>query len=105
VPIPRGKDVLVHVSLPPMTWVDAMPTQYQPYLMLARADKPIGTWLLLWPCCWSIAMVAPMGHLPDVMMLSKFALGAVVMRGAGCTINDMWDKDIDSKVVYRYACM
>jgi len=88
-----------------MTWVDAMPTQYQPYLMLARADKPIGTWLLLWPCCWSIAMVAPMGHLPDVMMLSKFALGAVVMRGAGCTINDMWDKDIDSKVVYRYACM
>ena len=97
VPIPRGQD-LPAPAAPVLTWVDSVPTQYQPYLRLARADKPIGTWLLLWPCCWSIAIVAPVSHLPDVWMLSKFALGAVVMRGAGCTINDMWDKDIDSKV-------
>ncbi len=97
IPVPRGRDV----ALPAprlQTWVNAMPKQYQPYLLLARADKPIGTWLLLWPCCWSIALVAPAGHFPDVMMLSKFALGALVMRGAGCTINDMWDTDIDRKV-------
>ena len=85
-------------SLPLPTWVDAMPARYQPYLRLARADKPIGTWLLLWPGCWSIAMVAPAAGLPDLLLLSKFALGAVVMRGAGCTINDMWDRDIDRKV-------
>ena len=96
-PVARGRD-----SAPPLppahTWIDKVPGHYQPYLLLARADKPIGTWLLLWPCCWSIGMVAPPGGLPDMWMLSKFALGAVVMRGAGCTINDMWDKDIDSKV-------
>ena len=97
VPLPRGPDVPVR-SLPLPTWVDAMPARYQPYLRLARADKPIGTWLLLWPGCWSIAMVAPAAGLPNLLMLSKFALGAVVMRGAGCTINDMWDRDIDRKV-------
>ncbi len=97
-PIPRGRDPMPVRSLPLPTWVDAMPAGYQPYLRLARADKPIGTWLLLWPGCWSIAMVAPAAGLPDLLLLSKFALGAVVMRGAGCTINDMWDRDIDRKV-------
>eukprot|EP00960_Hanusia_phi_P074746 768303-Hanusia_phi.AAC.4 len=75
-----------------------VPSPVQPYFLLARLDKPIGTWLLLWPCCWSIAMCAPLGAPPDVWMLTKFAIGAVVMRGAGCTINDMWDKDIDKQV-------
>jgi hypothetical protein len=97
-PIPRGRDPTQVRPLLLQTWVDAMPARYQPYLRLARADKPIGTWLLLWPGCWSIAMVAPAAGLPDLLLLSKFALGAVVMRGAGCTINDMWDRDIDRKV-------
>lgn len=70
----------------------------QPYLKLARVDRPIGVWLLFWPCGWSIALAADAGCLPDVKMLSLFALGALVMRGAGCTINDMWDKDIDKAV-------
>lgn len=65
---------------------------------LVRADKPVGTWLLLWPCCWSIAIAAPAGALPDFLMMAKFAVGAMVMRGAGCTINDMWDRDIDKRV-------
>ncbi|KAK2582686.1 hypothetical protein KPH14_004960 [Odynerus spinipes] len=70
----------------------------QPYLKLMRMDKPIGTWLLYWPCGWSIAMAAPAGCLPDFQMLALFGLGAFVMRGAGCTINDMWDQDIDKMV-------
>jgi len=70
----------------------------KPYLHLARADKQVGTLLLLWPCCWSTALAAPLGSLPDFVLMSKFAVGALVMRGAGCTINDMWDRDFDKHV-------
>lgn len=70
----------------------------QPYMKLMRIDKPIGSWLLFWPCGWSIALSAVPGCLPDLKMLMLFGLGAFIMRGAGCTINDMWDKDIDKKV-------
>lgn len=78
--------------------VDKSSPNVQPYLKLMRADKPIGTWLLFWPCGWSIAMAAEAGSLPDLKMLALFGAGALVMRGAGCTINDMWDKDLDGKV-------
>lgn len=57
-----------------------------------------GSWLLFWPCGWSIALAAAPGVLPPLDTLAIFAAGALVMRGAGCTINDMWDKDIDGKV-------
>ncbi|XP_072747745.1 4-hydroxybenzoate polyprenyltransferase, mitochondrial [Anoplolepis gracilipes] len=70
----------------------------QPYMKLMRIDKPIGSWLLFWPCSWSIAMAAPVGALPDIQMLALFGAGAFIMRGAGCTINDMWDQDIDKMV-------
>lgn len=69
-----------------------------PYGRLIRIDRPIGSWLLFWPCGWSIALSAAAGAWPDPVMLGLFATGAFVMRGAGCTINDMWDKDIDNKV-------
>lgn len=87
-------------SDPPVwTWVDQyLPSSWQPYARLARIDKPIGTWLLLWPCAWSTALAAPTGGLPDPYLLSLFAIGAFTMRGAGCTINDMWDHDIDAQV-------
>ncbi|CAH1116719.1 unnamed protein product [Phaedon cochleariae] len=78
--------------------VDAAPLQIQPYLKLARIDKPIGTWLLFWPCGWSITSAAAAGTFPDIYMLALFATGSFVMRGAGCTINDMWDRDIDKQV-------
>lgn len=58
----------------------------------------LGSFLLFWPCGWSIAIAAQPGCLPDLTTLALFAAGAVIMRGAGCTINDMWDKDIDAKV-------
>ncbi|XP_055632183.1 4-hydroxybenzoate polyprenyltransferase, mitochondrial [Toxorhynchites rutilus septentrionalis] len=70
-----------------------------PYARLMRIDRPIGSWLLFWPCGWSIALCAPAGCWPDPVMLALFGMGAFIMRGAGCTINDMWDKDIDAKVV------
>nr|XP_023018136.1 4-hydroxybenzoate polyprenyltransferase, mitochondrial [Leptinotarsa decemlineata] len=78
--------------------VERAPKEIRPYLRLVRMDRPIGTWLLFWPCSWSIASAAAPGCLPDLHMLALFATGALVMRGAGCTINDMWDRDIDGKV-------
>lgn len=85
---------------PVMTWVDSyLPHGAKPYARLARLDKPIGTWLLLWPCFWSTALAsASQSSLPDPYLLSLFSVGALVMRGAGCTINDLWDQDIDKKV-------
>ncbi|XP_077983578.1 4-hydroxybenzoate polyprenyltransferase, mitochondrial-like [Glandiceps talaboti] len=86
------------LSLKPAAIVGAMPKQVQPYLQLMRADKPIGTWLLYIPCTWSICLAAQPGSFPDFYMLALFGLGAWVMRGAGCTINDLWDRDFDKAV-------
>ncbi|KAG5678444.1 hypothetical protein PVAND_008117 [Polypedilum vanderplanki] len=69
-----------------------------PYVRIMRLDRPIGSLLLYWPCSWSIAVAAQPGCIPDLYMLALFASGAIIMRGAGCTINDMWDKNIDAKV-------
>lgn len=78
----------------PGNWVDwYAPARVRPYLRLARLDRPIGTWLLLWPCLWSIALASG-----GVWLMIVFALGAVVMRGAGCTFNDIVDRDLDAKV-------
>ncbi|XP_008803466.1 4-hydroxybenzoate polyprenyltransferase, mitochondrial [Phoenix dactylifera] len=81
------------------SWVDLyLPESVRPYALLARLDKPIGTWLLAWPCMWSITMAANPGELPDLKMLALFGCGAVLLRGAGCTVNDLIDCDIDKKV-------
>ncbi|KAG0025589.1 Para-hydroxybenzoate--polyprenyltransferase, mitochondrial precursor (PHB:polyprenyltransferase) [Podila clonocystis] len=88
-------------SLQPDTWLDRMPKSIQPYLYLTRIDKPIGTWLLLWPCIWSITMASYGANLTvgsTAYMIGLFSAGAVIMRGAGCTINDLWDRNIDKKV-------
>uniref|UniRef100_A0A7M4F440 4-hydroxybenzoate polyprenyltransferase, mitochondrial n=2 Tax=Crocodylus porosus TaxID=8502 RepID=A0A7M4F440_CROPO len=78
--------------------VEAAPGPARPYLRLMRLDRPIGTWLLYLPCTWSIGLAAEPGCFPDWYMLSLFGAGAVLMRGAGCTINDMWDQEYDKKV-------
>ncbi|KAJ1649502.1 Para-hydroxybenzoate--polyprenyltransferase, mitochondrial precursor (PHB:polyprenyltransferase), partial [Coemansia sp. RSA 25] len=78
--------------------IDKFPKGMRPYLYLARADKPIGTWLLYWPCTWGISMAAFSSGMPVqdmAYMLALFGTGAFVMRGAGCTINDMWDVKFD----------
>jgi len=82
-------------------WVDYFaPAWARPYLRLARADRPIGSWLLLLPCWWSTALasVAEDKRWPDVKLLILFAIGSVVMRGAGCTWNDILDRDLDASV-------
>jgi 4-hydroxybenzoate polyprenyltransferase len=81
------------------TWVDQhLPQSIKPYAKLARIDRPIGTMLLLWPCWWSIGLATPSGNLPDLKLALLFGVGAFVMRGAGCTINDLWDRQYDAKV-------
>src|SRR5580700_6876286 len=78
-------------------WVDRwLPPWAEPYARLARWDRPIGTWLLLFPGWWSIALAGP--RWPDLRLLILFAVGAVAMRGAGCTLNDIADRDYDGKV-------
>ena len=84
-------------DIPAMSWIDRLaPAAMRPYLRLARLDRPIGTWLLLFPCWWSVALASP--SLPDPWLMALFAAGAVVMRGAGCTVNDIWDRDFDARV-------
>ncbi|XP_068594647.1 4-hydroxybenzoate polyprenyltransferase, mitochondrial [Brachionichthys hirsutus] len=85
-------------SLSAAAIVNSTPAPIRPYLRLMRLDKPIGTWLLYLPCTWSIALASDSGCLPQLGMLALFGTGALLMRGAGCTINDMWDKDFDKKV-------
>lgn len=83
----------------PTSWIDLyLPQKTRPYAHLARLDKPIGTWLLAWPCMWSITFAASPGSLPDIKMMTLFGCGAFLLRGAGCTINDLLDRDIDTKV-------
>jgi len=82
-------------------WVDTRaPSWSRPYLRLARLDRPIGSWLLLMPCWWSVALAAGIAHelgrLP--LNIALFFLGAFVMRGAGCTWNDITDRDLDAMV-------
>ena len=82
-------------------WVDTLaPAWTRPYLRLTRLDRPIGWWLLLLPCWWSAALAAiPAGRWgPDPWNVLLFLIGAIVMRGAGCTWNDLVDRDIDARV-------
>ncbi|MEO5335818.1 MAG: 4-hydroxybenzoate octaprenyltransferase [Magnetospirillum sp. WYHS-4] len=84
-------------DIPSGHWVDRLvPRPLRPYLRLARVDRPIGTWLLLFPGWWSLALAAD-GR-PDLRLFGLFALGALVMRGAGCTVNDIADRDVDGRV-------
>jgi 4-hydroxybenzoate polyprenyltransferase len=82
-------------------WVDTLaPVWLRPYLRLARLDRPIGSWLLLLPCWWSAALAAVAMHArgPSLLHLALFFIGAFAMRGAGCTWNDIVDRDLDASV-------
>jgi 4-hydroxybenzoate polyprenyltransferase len=81
-------------------WVDShAPGWVRPYLRLARLDRPIGAWLLLLPCWWSAGLAAVAARTPvDVRHLLLFFIGAFAMRGAGCTWNDIVDRDLDARV-------
>ena len=82
-------------------WVDTLaPGWLRPYLRLARLDRPIGSWLLLLPCWWSSALAAVAAHAkgPSLAHIALFFIGAFAMRGAGCTWNDIVDRDLDGSV-------
>jgi hypothetical protein len=82
-------------------WVDRIAPEWaRPWLRLSRADRPVGTWLLLLPCWWGLALAA-LGdgwQAGDLWIAPGCALGAWLMRGAGCTWNDITDRDIDAQV-------
>ena len=99
--IPESAGTVADAS--PGNWVDRYaPARARPYLRLSRADRPIGTWLLFLPCTWGVLLAAntgPYGWRPwDIGIVAGCALGAALMRGAGCTWNDITDRHIDGAV-------
>jgi len=103
----RAKDAS---DIRPTSWMqELLPESLKPYGLLARLDRPIGTWLLLVPCWWGLTLAwadfytdgsgpHPALPFPPLPFLILFAIGALVMRGAGCTWNDITDRDFDGKV-------
>ena len=85
-------------DIPREGWVARLPRAVQPYARLARLDRPIGTWLLLFPCWWGLALAGSR----NLWLYLLFGAGAVLMRGAGCTLNDIADRDYD-RLVARTA--
>ncbi len=101
--LPEGPEPLNQAvaDAPKGNWVDLYaPAASRPYLRLSRADRPIGTWLLLIPCFWGIALAALESgfRLWDIWLAVSCTVGAFLMRGAGCTWNDITDREIDAAV-------
>lgn len=78
-------------------WVAKLPERYLPYILLARLDRPIGSWLLFLPGLWAICLTAH-GIGQGMWLTLLFALGSVTMRSAGCVVNDLWDRKMDAMV-------
>jgi 4-hydroxybenzoate polyprenyltransferase len=87
-------------ALPNHWFMRLLPSPLIPYAQLARLDRPIGWWLLLLPCWWSLvlAQVARGGGVPDLWAAALLLIGAIVMRGAGCVVNDLADRNFDAQV-------
>lgn len=92
---------VVHTDIRSNSFIEKLPQEWRSYALLARIDRPIGIWLLLLPSLWAIVL-APLetsgDWLSKVWIALLFAIGAAVMRGAGCVINDLWDRDLDAQV-------
>ncbi len=86
-----------HTDIRSAGWVARLPQAWRPYALLMRLDRPIGSWLLFLPGLWAFAMVAPDWR-QGLWLTALFGLGAVLMRGAGCVVNDLWDRDLDRQV-------
>src|SRR5215475_5713807 len=87
----------------PMNWVETAPRFLRPYLQLMRLDRPIGSWLLFWPCVCGLVLGAIADERAfiewrDLYYIALFGLGTVIMRGAGCTFNDIVDRKFDAQV-------
>ncbi|MDB5404726.1 MAG: 4-hydroxybenzoate octaprenyltransferase, partial [Rhodopila sp.] len=88
---------MMHTDIVASGWVARLPRAWLPYLLLARVDRPIGTWLLFLPGLWGI-LLAHTSIVETVRLVALFAVGSLAMRAAGCVVNDLWDRDIDRKV-------
>ena len=94
-------DKTAHSDIPSGNWVDRwLPAFTRPYARMARFDRPIGTWLLLFPGWWSVALASDIATSPwrFLWLMVLFGIGAMVMRGAGCTFNDITDREFDARV-------
>ena len=89
--------VRAHTDISRDGWVARLPRAWVPYVLLARLDRPIGVWLLLIPGLWGI-LLARRPDWDSARLVLLFAVGSVVMRAAGCVVNDLWDRDIDRRV-------
>ncbi|WP_367159632.1 4-hydroxybenzoate octaprenyltransferase [Kozakia baliensis] len=87
-----------HTDIRTDGWVARLPESVQPYVLLARLDRPVGTWLLLLPGVWGIELAAGRSQEQRWELILLFAIGSLVMRSAGCVVNDIWDRDIDAQV-------
>jgi 4-hydroxybenzoate polyprenyltransferase len=86
-----------HTDIDATGWVTRLPRSWLPYLLVARVDRPIGAWLLFLPGLWGVLLARPaLGEAVRLTLL--FAIGSLVMRSAGCVVNDLWDRDIDRMV-------
>ena len=88
---------MMHTDIAATGWVARLPRAWLPYLLLARVDRPIGTWLLFLPGLWGI-LLARASVSETIRLVALFAIGSLVMRAAGCVVNDLWDRDIDRMV-------
>jgi 4-hydroxybenzoate polyprenyltransferase len=88
---------MMHTDIVATGWVARLPRAWLPYLLLARVDRPIGIWLLFLPGLWGILLVRT-SVTETVRLVTLFAIGSLVMRAAGCVVNDLWDRDLDRKV-------
>ncbi len=86
-----------HTDIVATGWVSRMPSGWRPYLLLARVDRPIGTWLLFLPGLWGI-LLAGASVEATLRLIVLFGIGSLAMRAAGCVVNDLWDRDIDRQV-------
>lgn len=84
-----------HTDITTPEWFEALPPKARPYALLMRLDRPIGTWLLLLPGWWALSLSGS----TDLLLYVLFSVGAIIMRGAGCVVNDLWDRDFDARVV------
>ncbi|HET6609567.1 MAG TPA: 4-hydroxybenzoate octaprenyltransferase [Rhodopila sp.] len=87
----------MHTDIIAHGWVARFPDRWRPYLLLARLDRPIGAWLLFLPGLWGI-LLARASVAESIRLIVLFGIGSVVMRSAGCVVNDLWDRDIDRKI-------
>jgi 4-hydroxybenzoate polyprenyltransferase len=94
--MPAHTDIVTH------GWVARLPRAWLPYILLARLDRPIGTWLLFLPSLWGILLSGPPPG-ETLRLIVLFGLGSLVMRAAGCVVNDLWDRDIDRRVARTAA--